>query len=120
MSDPIGLLELASAKARYAAARQSVIAGNVANADTPGYRSKDVEQFSQYLTRAASAGGRNSDVAPITIETSTFGAASPNRNTVSLETELMRAGEAARDHGAATAIYAKAISFLRAALGKPR
>lgn len=120
MSPSVGLLDLAVEKARYAAARQSVIAQNIANADTPGYRAKDLEPFSQFMARAKSSAGRRGAVEPRTAERAIFGAASPDRNTVSLESEMMNAGKAARDHETAIAIYAKAIGFLKTALGKSR
>jgi len=118
MTSPIGLLSLAAEKARYTAARQSVIAENVANADTPGYRAKDVEPFSQFLARAQTQAGSRDDPTPATVERTAFGAASPDLNTVSLETEMMNAGQAAREHDTAVAIYAKAIGFLKTALGR--
>ena len=119
MFDPPGLLQLAAARARYAAARQSVVAENVANADTPGYRSKDVESFAKFLGRMQSGASGPTGAPKIEIVRSIpFGESSPDGNTVSLETEMMHAGEAARDHDAAVSIYAKAMGFLRAALGK--
>lgn len=120
MVNRVGLLDLAAQKARYSAARQQVIAANVANADTPGYRAKDVEPFAQYLARAQLAPAQATALQPLTIDRTDLGAASPDRNTVSVETEMMIAGKAARDHETAIAIYAKAMSFLRTALGKAR
>jgi len=118
MINSLSLLDLAAEKARHSAARQSVIAQNVANADTPGYRAKDVEPFTRFLARSQAQPDGGANASPTTIERSVFGAASPDRNTVSLEAEMMRAGEAARDHETAIAIYSKAMAFLRTALGR--
>ena len=41
----IYLSSLAKTNASWLAARQSLIAGNVANANTPGFKAKDVEAF---------------------------------------------------------------------------
>ncbi|MGV8938407.1 MAG: flagellar basal body rod protein FlgB [Allorhizobium sp.] len=46
---PIQLFALASRQAEWLAVRQEVIAGNIANANTPKYRAKDVTPFSAVL-----------------------------------------------------------------------
>ena len=46
---PLYLFELASSQARYLELRQSTIATNVANANTPGFRARDVEPFNKVL-----------------------------------------------------------------------
>ncbi len=48
MSD-ITLFQVASQKAQWLSARQVAVAGNVANANTPGYRALDVQPFSTFL-----------------------------------------------------------------------
>lgn len=86
--DPIGkngaLLELLM---DAAVTRQKVIAKNLANVDTPGYRAKDVT-FSRDLSRALAGGG---DLAPggMTIETvERDGPANADGNTVDLDREI--------------------------------
>ena len=112
------IFTLAGAKARHATARQTVIARNVANADTPGYRAEDIEPFDNAFAQRSLTGKIGE--APRTFYTTALGAASPNGNTVSLEDEMMRAAEAARDHELASTIYAKALSMMRTALGTRR
>ena len=51
MYEQLEVLRMAKALAGHAAARQTTIAGNVANADTPGYRARDIESFASYLDR---------------------------------------------------------------------
>ena len=46
---PIQLFELASKQAEWLSVRQTVVAGNIANANTPGYRAKDVTAFQSVL-----------------------------------------------------------------------
>ena len=118
MLPDLEIFTVAGAKARHAAARQMVIARNVANADTPGYRAEDVEPFDRAFAQKALAGKIGE--APRTFYTSGLGAASPNGNSVSLEDEMMRAAEAVRDHELASTIYAKALSMMRTALGTRR
>lgn len=42
---PIQLFELASKQAHWLTVRQTVVAGNIANANTPGYQARDVAAF---------------------------------------------------------------------------
>jgi len=46
---PIYLFEVAAQKSQWLSARQTAIAGNVANANTPGYRALDIQPFSAVL-----------------------------------------------------------------------
>jgi flagellar basal-body rod protein FlgB len=117
-----GLLDLAASAAKHAAARQAVIARNVANADTPGYRALDVAPFSP--------GG--SDLAMRRTHPAHFGAeadrrarsdlvsgtADPNGNSVNLEDQVLRGVEAQRAHGRAVTIYSSTLDLLRAGLGR--
>lgn len=48
MSQPY-VLQLASQSTQWLSARQSLIAGNVANANTPAYRAVDLQPFSAVL-----------------------------------------------------------------------
>lgn len=48
----MGIKEIAHRMAAHAAVRQSHIARNVANADTPGYRATDINDFAQELDPA--------------------------------------------------------------------
>ena len=46
---PIQLFDLASRQAQWLAVRQNVVAGNIANANTPHYAAKDVKPFESVL-----------------------------------------------------------------------
>lgn len=52
MAEPY-LFQLSMQKAGWLSARQAVIAANVANASTPGYRASDVRPFSQAIEQTA-------------------------------------------------------------------
>jgi flagellar basal-body rod protein FlgB len=45
----IGLLDLAEQRLKYLGARQGVLAENVANADTPAWKAKDLQPFAAVL-----------------------------------------------------------------------
>ena len=50
---PVYLLDLAAQQARWATVRQATIAGNIANANTPGYTAQDIQGFSAILDQTA-------------------------------------------------------------------
>ncbi len=47
MFEKLEIFRMAGAMAQHATARQSVIAENIAQADTPGYKARDVAPFAQ-------------------------------------------------------------------------
>lgn len=124
MAGDLKILDMASAMAKHAASRHQIIAQNIANADTNGYRAKDLEPFAQIVDRAASTLSERGVAAALdgaswrVIADSAPGAASPNGNTVSLEDQMIRSVEAQQAHEAATAIYKKSIEILRLSLGR--
>lgn len=122
------VLTIASSLAAHAAARQSAIARNVANADTPGYRAQDLPDFAETYraddaaplrrTRAGHVGAAPGAVLPAMAERIGGGTMSPNGNSVSLETEMVKAADVKREHDLALAIYGKSLAILRASLGR--
>jgi flagellar basal-body rod protein FlgB len=115
MFDDLLLFKLTALKSRHAAERLATIAENVANADTPGYRARDIEDFSEVILRL----GRDAPAIEFRkSEMTVRGAESPSGNNVLLEDQISRAARAARDHETASLIYSKALGFLRTALGK--
>ncbi|RME17939.1 MAG: FlgB family protein [Alphaproteobacteria bacterium] len=124
MFENMNVLSMAQSMARHAATRQSIIARNVANADTPGYRARDIAPFEARFRESpppamkatrpghiamAAATGRDSEVR--TFERP--GEVSPNGNSVSIEQEMFAAAEARSEHDRALAIYRSAINILR-------
>lgn len=126
MTDMPEILQMAHQLARHAGARQTVIARNVAHADTPGYRAADIAGFAETYrssgalplraTRPGHLGAAPGTAAPQSHETDT--PAAPNGNTVSLEEELLRAADTKRSHDLALAVYRSALGLLRTSLGR--
>ena len=117
MISQLPLFEIYGAMARYAAESQKVSATNIAHADEPGYKAKQIESFESYLARAAGGathGGLNSTFKLVDSNTP----ASPSGNTVSIEMEMFRSAEAAGQHDQAMTVYSKSLQLLRTALGK--
>ena len=121
------ILSIASQLLDHAAARQSLIAANVANADTPGYRAKDISDFTTSYREGAATGMRRSLPGHIGGEDAAADAAghisslsqmSPNGNSVSLETEMVKSADVEREHNLALAVYGKSLDILRASLGR--
>ena len=111
MFENLEIFGLAQARARHAAARQAQVAMNVANADTPGYRTRDVAPFDEVFRD-----GQTRDGSIRTIDVG--GPESPNGNNVSLEAEMVRAVQAQRDHSRALSVYRSALTVLRTSLGR--
>lgn len=111
--DPVNLFDLASQQARWLSVRQTTIASNIANANTPGYRASDVEPFERVLDRtrvgmsATQQGhltGGATEAGFAVKQEEPKHAILPSNNTVGLEDELMKAGEVRRSFELNTAI----------------
>ncbi|MEM9169271.1 MAG: FlgB family protein [Pseudomonadota bacterium] len=123
MIGDIKLFQLASALTRHSSDRHQVIAQNIANADTPGYRAKDVEAFSDAVARMDRAGQGPARVNGVPDAVTwriaadpAAGAVSPNGNSVTLEDQMMKSVETEQNHEAATTIYRKAMEILRTSM----
>jgi len=109
----IPIFQLASALARHSAARHETVARNIANADTPGYKARDLNAFNAVLALTPGDAGLNE----VSHEMTTA-AASPNGNTVSIDEQMLMASETKMQHETALAIYKKSMDLLRIGLGK--
>lgn len=122
MYESLDLFRASSALARHAGQRQALTAVNVANADTPGYRAQALPSFSEAYgspaMRATRPGHLDGASASSARPFGAPGEASPNGNTVSLESEMFASAQAARDHGRALAVWRHAITVLRTSLGR--
>ena len=127
MFEKLEVFQMSQAMARHAALREGVVATNVANADTPGYRAKDVVSFADsYRTehaqpmRATRPGhlGANGSYTVSVIEDPAPDSSSPDGNGVSIEDEMVKAVDVKRQHARALAIYKSSLNVLRASLGR--
>jgi len=116
MFDQFDILAKASLMARHAVERQKLIAGNVANANTPGFKARDLQPFSEVIASLDSPGAEDFKAEQVYRP----GGADPNGNTVSLENEITASAEAASQHDKALLIYRKSMDILRLSLrGRP-
>jgi flagellar basal-body rod protein FlgB len=125
MFENLDVFRLSHALARHAGARQAVVAQNMANADTPDYAARDIAPFSAYLDappgmRATRPGHLFGQGGPQPFEphAERGTARDPNGNSVSLETEMLRAVDVQRQHGRALAIYRSGLTVLRTAISR--
>jgi len=127
LDKPQGLDGLLTQKIAYLNQRQAVLAENVANADTPGYKAHDLTPFTfddalkqtsvgmtitdpRHIIPASMAGVNGQSTKVKTLETL------PDGNSVDLESEMMKVGETAVDYQAITSIYKKVSGWFNIAL----
>jgi flagellar basal-body rod protein FlgB len=127
------LFSLISQRIGWLSERQKVLAENVANADTPNYKARDLKALDfATMANAAGAGGR---LAPMATDARHFdirpagGSKSAlakdakaestlSGNTVSLESEMMKVAETAMDYQLITNLYRKQIGLIKAVIGR--
>ena len=117
-----------TAKLKHLAARQKLIAQNIANADTPGYRTRElaIADFGAMVGRAggkpvvrpsermtALGGGRPPGHSGVAANETT-----PGGNSVVLEDELMKLADVQMEYAALTNIYKKQHAMMKIALGR--
>ncbi len=121
---------------RWLHRRQRVLAENIANANTPGYRSKDLDAAS-FASAMKAANGSSLSVAKTNqghigggqgaqavanarpIE-DPVDYASPSGNAVNMPEQMMKMTDTQMDYGMATTLYRKHVSLIRIALGRGR
>ena len=123
MIEQLDIARMAQALAAHSGERLSLIAENVANADTPGYRARDLPDFATTYEEGAlslrqTRVGHRAAGTPLATIVATEGTGSPDGNTVSLEEEMVRAAGVRQDHAMALAVYRSATEIVRSALGR--
>jgi flagellar basal-body rod protein FlgB len=124
------LMRTAQDLARHSGARQSLIAKNIANTDTPGFRARDMVSFADAMQSGQAAQTMRASRPEHHVDPPSRGGtyrsfdlggeASPNGNTVSLEAEMVRATRAKSDHELALTVYKSSLDIIRTALGRGR
>jgi flagellar basal-body rod protein FlgB len=105
--------QLASRRMEWLSSRQTVIAENIANANTPGYAGRDVQPFEDFLDANQEAGrGALVEDAP------TMWGGSKDGNTVVLEEQAILATQSAGEFRLASRLYAKGYQLVALAAGR--
>jgi len=127
----IPILSMLRHRMQWHQERQRVLAENVANSDTPGFRPRDLRE-PDFRGVAPGAGGGitlvRSDPGHFGLGGSTEGSFQIDRNVnadirpagnaVSIEDEMLKVAQNQMDHQAATALYSRSLGLIKIALGK--
>lgn len=123
----IGLFDLAARRLAWTARRQELLAQNIANANTPGFRPRDLRSFAVSLAQASSAGlvrtqpnhlsgigggGAQQDI------TTRPPARAPDGNQVALDEQLVKVADTETTQALVTTIYKKYLTLFGMALGR--
>lgn len=126
------LLTALTEKMRWHQTRQTLLAENVANAETPGYRGKDLKAFTiedrrQALSTATmtTATTQPGHISVTGGDPGGFGTRglnnfeiTPEGNGITLEDEMMKVAGNQVDYQTITALYTRSLKLIRTALGK--
>ena len=132
MLNDLPLMSFIRDKMKWHQARQTVLASNIANADTPGYRPNDLKpmSFSQHLE-----GAKSVKMGLATTHSRHIGTAlradggfernsatdfeiTPSGNGVVLEDEMIKVAGNQFDHQMASTVYSRSLGLLKIAIGR--
>ena len=134
-----GLMAGIGTAMRHLSERQRVVAQNIANSETPGYKAREVDapDFSELLAQADGARSKANVARPhieISAGMSRLGARQPDSghvrldrdisevkpdgNNVTLEEQLLKMGQIQTDFATMTNLYRKQMSLMKTAIGK--
>lgn len=129
----IALFEAMGAKMNYLSTRQSVLAQNIANSDTPEYRPRDLTEvdFGAILTEVSGSekirmqrtaaghigpggniGSADERKARMTYEVA------PGENAVIIEEQMLKASQNSLEYGLITNLVRKNVGLIQTALGR--
>jgi flagellar basal-body rod protein FlgB len=128
----IPILSMLRTRLQWSQERQRVLAENVANADTPKYRGRDltapkfddpaqippVTTVSLATTTSGHIAGIGTSGSPFKTESKEKFETRPTGNAVSLEDEMMKVAANQMDYAAVTALYTRSLNLMKTALGK--
>ena len=130
----IPILSMIRTRMAWAQERQRVLAENVANSDTPGYRARDLTppKFEASSTVAQAAPVKvalartdSGHIPAIGQSSSSFRTETkgsheirPTGNAVNLEDEMIKVASNQMDYQAATALYSRSLNLIKVGLGK--
>jgi|SRR6185437_14982627 len=130
----IPILSMLRTRMNWGQERQRVLAENIANADTPGFRPRDLTppKFDSALGVASSgpavtlvrtepghiAGPDGGGATDFRSQNTKGYEVHPTGNAVSLEDEMMKLAANQMDYQAVTALYTRSLNMLKTAIGK--
>ncbi len=131
----IPLFELVKKRLSWLSQRHEIVAQNIANADTPRYRARDIQPFkfrdvlrqetrpplNMQVTQASHLPGvrKRADDFKSSVERKPYETAIDG-NSVVLEEQMAKENETAVSHRLTTELYKKHLGMIKIALGKGR
>lgn len=122
------VLAVAERRLHWLEQRQSVLAQNIANANTPGYQARDLKPFTAVLASAAQLppATLSTGAAPMAAGSAPAAAAvdravderAPDGNAVSIDEQAVKVAETDTSHQLALDLYKKYVGLFRLALGR--
>lgn len=134
-----GLMAGIGASMRHLSERQRVVAQNIANSETPGYKAREVDapDFSDLVAQTEGArssakvarphielsagmsrlGARQPDTGRVRLDRD-VSEVKPDGNNVTLEDQLLKMGQIQTDFTTMTNLYRKQMSLMKTALGR--
>lgn len=125
------ILNMLRTRMQWHQERQRLLAENVANADTPAFRPRDLAppEFDQALPRGAAVALARTDVAHLgstesagsgqfKLQRYTRYEVRPTGNAVNLEDEMQKIASNQMDYQAATTLYSRSLGLLKLAVSK--
>ena len=130
----IPILSMLRTRLQWSQERQRVLAENVANADTPSYRARDLtppkfaaptavaaaplSTVSLALTESGHIAASGQNDTPFKTQSEGNYEVRPTGNAVNLEQEMMKVAANQMDYQAVTALYVRSLGLIKTALGK--
>ncbi len=125
LSGPV--VALAERRLRWLDRRQQVLAQNIANADTPGYRPGDLRPFAELLARRGAAAMARTDPRHLlparggelhAVADRRVAERLPNGNAVALDEQALRVADTDAAHALAMGLHRRYLALFRTALGR--
>jgi flagellar basal-body rod protein FlgB len=123
----ISVADSLSQRMQYLIARQNVVAGNIANADTPGYASRDIRVRANGQTGGLRMATTNAghlaaqpDMSRAYVTTQDQRFIQHNGNSVRIDQEMLKMQDTQMNYRLMTQLYAKQVSLQQTALGRGR
>lgn len=120
----MGLFDLAEARMAWVDRRQQVLSENIANADTPGYKPRDVTPFAAQLqsvlalNRTAAGQMAGTEDTQLSLKKMMTPEVAADGNAVSVTDQLAKVADTSDTQALVENIYSKYMSFFMTALGK--
>jgi len=120
-------------KMDYVGARQAVIARNIANANTPGYKPMDLKKvnFARMVDQQSAVSMATTNPGHISSSSSNSGAfasqnqrsyyeTTPTGNSVVIEEQMLKMSQNSMDYNATTSLYKKMTQLINTAIEEGR